>query len=93
MITLAQAVRLLGLSNDDGAYLVLQPGCNMMNCVYMSLRDMRHRLDMREIRVTHINPNHFKYTWEPNTCWEFTITTGTASGTEALLRSLHNKDF
>ena len=89
MITLTQAVRLLGLRDDDGAYLVLQPGCDMIYCVYMSVRDMRHRLDMKKIHVSHISPNHFKYTWDPSICWEFTITTGTASGTKVLLHSLH----
>lgn len=86
MTTLTQAVRLLGLNESDSVHLVLCPGCSMCDCVCMTVRAMRHYLEMNKVFVTRIDPYHFKYGGEGySISWEFTISTGSASSTRSLI--------
>ena len=83
MTTLTQAVRLLGLKESDSVHLVLCPGSSMCDWVCMTVRAMRHYLEMNKVFVTRID---FKYCGEGySISWEFTITTGTASSTRSLI--------
>ena len=57
MITLIQAVRLLGLNDYDLVWFCDMP--HSFADVCMSVAKMRKRLDMRAIRVYRIGTSHF----------------------------------
>lgn len=91
MITLTQTVRLLGLTDSEGVALVLYPGCGFGEQVWKPVKKIREQLEMNRIFVTHIDPFHFKYSEDREIAWEFTITTGKAAETRALIRALHDR--
>lgn len=69
MLTLIQAVRLLGLRDDDFVYFCCWPQDRYSP--YMSVAKMRKYLDMKAIRVYRIGTNH--NIWDPETSIEFIV--------------------
>ena len=69
MINLIQAVRLLGLRDDDFVYFCCRPQDRYSQ--YMSVAKMRKYLDMKAIRVHRIGTNHFVFA--PEVTIEFIV--------------------
>ena len=69
MITLTQAVRLLGLRDTDSVSLCSKHQSH--NDVFIIVKQMRMFLDMKAVRVYKIYTDHFMY--DPETSLEFIV--------------------
>lgn len=69
MLTLIQAVRLLGLRDSDLIYFCDAPGSRYD--ILASVSKLRKKADMKAIRVYKIHPHHDRFDIE--VCWEFVI--------------------
>lgn len=69
MLNLIQAVRLLGLNDDELINFCTSSGSWFSICT--SVKRLRQRADMKAIRVYKISPHHDRFDIEVS--WEFVI--------------------
>lgn len=69
MITLKQAIKLLGLEDNDRVFLC-EKHCETFADSY-SIKEIRNKFDMKKIMVKRIYPNHYIFSGDLD--WEFII--------------------
>ena len=69
MITLKQAIKILGLDDNDFIYLCKEH-CEAF-APYYTVKQIKNKFDMKNTKVKKIYPYHFRYSNELE--WEFII--------------------
>lgn len=69
MISLYDAINVLPVNDNDVVYLCSRHGDN--NALFMTIRQIKNKFDLRKLKVKKIYPNHWIHS-EDNT-WEIII--------------------